>query len=166
MDRRRFAGAAALAAAGAFTSAWPSTTRAATARAAQAATPAPEARCITAVAVSLGLGQAYVLERSAGRTLSVRFVAVEDDGRCAVSTGVQCTWAGQATVVVEVDRGGGAAPDVARIDWVAGDAFHVVWGHQGMRLFVVAAGLSGDSATPREDLVLDLIVLPDWPGPA
>jgi hypothetical protein len=161
MDRRRFAGAAALAAAGAFTSAWP-----ATARAAQAATPTPQERCIPAVAVSLGLGQTYVLERSAGRMMTVRFAAVEDDGRCGVSKGVQCIWAGQATVVVEVDRGGGAALDVVRIDWVAGDSFHVVWGHQGIRLFVVAAGLSGDSASPREDLVLDLVILPDWPGPA
>lgn len=159
MDRRRFAGAAVVAATGAFTSVWP-----ATIRAAQEATPVPEARCIPAVAVSLGLGQTYVLERSAGRTLSVRFAAVEDDGRCAVSRGVQCVWAGQATVVVEVDRGGGTEPDVARIDWVAGDSFHVVWGHQGIRLFVVAAGLSGDSATPRGDLVLDLVVLSDWPG--
>jgi hypothetical protein len=164
MDRRRFAGAAALAGASAITSLFSATTRPARAAADPEATPAPEAWCIPAVAVSLGLGQTYVLERSAGRTLSVRFAEVEDDGRCAVSKGVQCVWAGQATIVVEIDRGGGTEPDIARVGWVAGDAFHVVWGHQGMRLFVIAAGLSGDSATPREELVLDLVVLPDWPG--
>jgi hypothetical protein len=116
------------------------------------------------VTVGLGLGQAYEIQRSAGRPVTVRFAAVEDDGRCAVSQGVQCVWAGEATIVVEVERGGGAAPEVVRFGWVAGNAFHVVWGHQGLRLFVVAVGLSGDSATPREDLVLDLVVLADWPG--
>jgi hypothetical protein len=77
---------------------------------------------------------------------------------------VQCDWAGQATVVVEVDLGGGAEPDRVRFAWVAGSVFQVVWGHQGIRLFVVAAGLSGDSATPPEDVVPDLVVFPDWPG--
>jgi hypothetical protein len=164
MDRRRFGGAAALAVASALGVARPLPRRSASAGAVQTATPGPVERCIPALAVGLGLGQAYAVERSGGRALTVRFVAVEDDGRCAVSQGVQCAWAGQAMVVVEVDQGGGAAPDVVRFAWVAGDVFHLVWGHQGLRLFVVAAGLSGDGGTPREDLVLDLVVLPDWPG--
>jgi hypothetical protein len=162
MDRRRFGSAAALAVASALGVARPSAVLGATAD--QVASPVPEARCIPALAVGLGVGQGYAVERSAGRALAVRFAAVEDDGRCAVSQGVQCAWAGEATVVVEVDRGGDTEPDVVRFGWLAGSVFHVVWGHQGLRLFVVAVGLSGDSATPREDLVLDLIILPDWPG--
>jgi hypothetical protein len=57
---------------------------------------------------------------------------------------------------------------VVRFGWYAGssvlDVFDVVWVDQGERLVVVAVGLSGDGGTPREDLVLDLIVLSDWPG--
>jgi hypothetical protein len=167
MDRRRFGNAAAVALTAVLGVSRRVSARASTAApAGQAATPAPEERCIPAVAVGLGLGQAYAVEQADGRAITFRFVAVEDDSRCPISQGVQCAWAGQATVVVEVDQGGDAAPEVVRFDTVAGDVFHLVWGHQGLRLFVVAAGLSGDSATPPEELVLDLIVLPDWPGGA
>jgi hypothetical protein len=165
MDRRRFTGAATLTVAAAIRAAWlPPGAAASAARTTHVATPVAEERCLPALALSLGLGQTSVVERSAGRSLTVRFVAVDDDSRCPVSQGAVCVWEGQATVVVEVDLGSGAGPEVTRVDWRAGSVFHLVWGHQGMRLFVVAVDLSGDSATPREDLVLDLIVFPDWPG--
>ncbi len=170
MNRRQFGGAAALAMTAALHSAWPLPSGAtAAAPAGHMDSPIPEALCIPALAVSLGMGQLYAVERPAGRLLTVRFVAVEEDSRCPVSEGYQCFWAGQATVVVEIDMGGSGGPELVRFDWVGGSVFQVVWGHQGIRLFVVAADLSGDSATPPEEIVLDLILFPDWlerPHPA
>jgi hypothetical protein len=74
-------------------------------------------------------------------------------------------WAGNATVVVEVDAGGDVNPRVARFGWSPEAPLPlIVWGDWGRRLLVLAVALSGDSGTPREDLELGLIVLADWPG--
>jgi hypothetical protein len=161
MDRRRFAGAAALALTGALGAQW-SSPFGTMAQTDDAGSTVPEDRCIAVRVVGLRLGESSEVARRGDRVVSVRFAAVED-GRCGVSGDVQCIWAGLATVDVEVDWGGGGAPEAVRLAWVGGDAFHVVVVHQALRLFVVAAGLSGDGGTPPEDHVLDLVILDGWP---
>jgi hypothetical protein len=113
--------------------------------------------------VSLRLGESAAVARWGNRVISVRFAAVEDD-RCLGTDGVQCIWAGLATVAVAVDRGEGGAPEVVSLGWVGADAFDVVLVHQALRLIVVATHLSGDGSTPPEDHILDLLVLDGRPG--
>jgi hypothetical protein len=135
--------------------------RAAPALARQAATPAAAEQCVPATRLALGLGHTYAISQGAGQALTIRFADIENDSRCPYSIGAVCVWEGEATVVVGISDGDGAGQEV-RITWRGSDAFALVWSPPGQQLVVAAVGLSGDSATPRPDLLLDLLILADW----